>query len=317
VIIVDNASSDNSVDFIEKNFAYPNIRIISSQANVGFAGGNNLGYENSKGDLIVLLNNDTRVEKDWLSILVEVISTDEKIAAVQSLVITEGIPGKYYEMNGTINVLGHNIMNVFRIGDDGIGEILQANGCSLIIRRNVIEKLGGLFPCEYFAYAEDTYFSLKVKFAGYKILHASRSVVNHAGGGTSKKKKSSFSYFYQERNRMLNFILFFSKSFFIKYIPYLISNFIMKFFLGIFSKKYSVSGLIRAYCWLFTHSAWVKGKREELNKIKTVNENEVLKLISGKMFNGNSFIEKIGNFKSLLYCRLVKINVLEIYKSRK
>jgi GT2 family glycosyltransferase len=305
------------VEFLEFNYSQPNIKIVSSQINLGFAGGNNLGYQNSIGDLIVLLNNDTVVDKDWLKNLFDVISSDEKIAIVQSLVLTEGIPEKYYKMNGSINLLGHNIMNVFPICESGVGEILQANGCSMIIRKSVIEETGGLFLDEYFAYAEDTFLSLKVKFAGYKIIHTSNSIVHHRGGITSKSKKSSFIFFYQERNRLLNFLLFFSKCFRLKYYPYLFSNFLMKFFIGIFSKKYSVKGLIEAYLWLFTHRHWIKQERMVLEEIKKVSEKDVLKYISGNMFNGNNIIEKIGNFKSLLYCRIAKINVAELSGRKK
>ncbi|MBL7129408.1 MAG: glycosyltransferase family 2 protein [Ignavibacteria bacterium] len=316
IIFVDNNSTDDSINFIKSNFSDNRIKIVVSEKNLGFAGGNNLGLKNTSGEYIVLLNNDTVVDKDWLKYLYELINSDETIGIAQSLVITEGIPSKYYEKNGTVNILGHNIMEIFDIGEDGIGEIFQATGCSLIIRKNLSHEIEGLFLDEYFAYAEDTFLCFKVKFFGKRIMHTSKSLVHHKGNATFKKQKSTSLYFFQERNRLLNFLLFFSKPFLIKYIPYLIFNFFIKLFASLFEKKYSAIGLIRAYFWLTTHYKWIKEQRHKLNKLKTVDDNEVLKFLSGKIFNGDNFLERVINYFSLVYCKLTRIFVIENVKTQ-
>ncbi len=285
--------------------------MIESNRNLGFAGGNNLGFRYCKGKYIVLLNNDTIADKDWLKFLVECIESDEQTGIAQSLVITEGIPMKYYQKNGTINFLGHNIMEVFEIDKSGYGEIFQANGCSLIIRRSLADQLGGLFLDEYFAYSEDSFLCFKVKFRNLKILHTSKSIVYHKGGGASLKKKPSFLYFYQERNRLLNFILFFQDRFFLKYIPYLIFNLFMKLILSIVSKKYSAIQLIKAYWWFIANRNWIRQEKENLNNLKSADQNIVLNFISCKIFNGDNFIERIINSFSVFYCRLVNLKMVE------
>ena len=267
--------------------------------------------EKSSGEYIVLLNNDTVVEADWLKELLNCINSDKDTGMAQSLVITEGIPVRYYEMNGTINLLGHNVMEVFDIDKNGLGEIFQANGCSLIIKRELADQLGGLFPDEYFVYSEDTYLCMKVKFRGLKIMHTSRSVVKHFGGGSSRNKKPSHLFFYQERNRLLNFLIFFNTGFLIRYIPYLIFNFFMKLVLSLVSKKYSFSGVIRVYIWLITNPKWISDKKAELNKLKKTDDNYVLGYISGKIFNGNNVFENIMNSLSVLYCKCTGLHVLE------
>jgi GT2 family glycosyltransferase len=153
IILYDNCSSDGSVEYVKENFNDKRIKTISSEINHGFAGGNNEALKYASGDLIVLLNNDTVVDKEWLSELIKCLNESENAGMVQSLVITEGIPKKYYEKNGTINLFGHNIMEVFEIDKNGIGEIFQVNGCSLIIKKKLLDVIGGLFPYEYFAYA--------------------------------------------------------------------------------------------------------------------------------------------------------------------
>lgn len=311
IIFVDNASDDDSLEFVKNNFFDTRLRIFSAEKNLGFAGGNNLGLKYATGSYIVLLNNDTVVEKDWLKNLVETIQTDENIGIVQSLVYTEGIPAKYYLKNGTINLLGHNIMEVFGIDENGTGEIIQATGCSLIVRKDLLDKTGGLFLDEYFLYAEDTYLSLKAKFSGYKIIHTSKSVVHHKGSGTTKNQLSSEIYFYQERNRILNFFLFFNTFFIVKYIPVFILNYKIKFFYCLFSKRYSLKSLIKSYFWFLGNISWIKKQRKAIKKFKVVSDNDVLKLISCKFSNGKSIPERMVNSMLLFYCKITHLKVLE------
>lgn len=311
IVFVDNNSVDGSVEFIKENYSSDKIKIIISDDNLGFAGGNNLGFKHCAGEYIVLLNNDTTVDKDWLKNLIDCIDADESIGMAQSLVLTEGIPGKYYKKNGTVNLLGHNIMEIFEIGKDGLGEIFLAGGCSLIIRRSLSEELNGLFLNEYFAYSEDTYLCFKVKFRGLKIYHTSKSIVHHKGGGTSENRKASYLYFYQERNRLLNFLLFFPNSFLIKYIPYLIFNLFMKLSASVVSKKYSAVQLIKAYWWLLTNQKWIRENRALLKSIKLTDDNYVLNYLSGKIFNGDNGFEKVINSISIGYCKVTGIKIME------
>lgn len=314
IVFFDNASSDESVRFVEENYVLPNVRIVKSKINLGFTGGNNEGLKYCSGELIVLLNNDTIVEKDWLMNLISDYDNCQNPGIIQSLVITDGIKPEYYEMNGTINLLGHNIMRQFEIDSNGIGKILLATGACMMFRRELVNQLHGLFPQEYFFYAEDTYFSLRSVFAGFINYHTSNSVVKHIGSGSVGKKKNPFVTYCQERNRLLNFLTLFSSKFFIKYIPYLIFNFFLKVIRGLVSSQYSLRGLFRAYYWIFTNLSLIKHKRENLNKDKKISEDEVLKLISGKIFTGKNIFEKFINFFSILYCRIVSINILELQK---
>jgi GT2 family glycosyltransferase len=314
IIFVDNGSADGSLDFVKQNFNDTRLRFFSTEKNIGFAGGNNFGLQYAKGEYIVLLNNDTVVDSDWLKVLYETIEKDENIGAVQSLVITEGIPEKYYEINGTLSLFGHNIMEVFPIGENGIGNIFQVTGCSLITRKKTIEDIGGLFPNEYYMYAEDSYFSFKLKFAGYNILHNSNSIVHHKGSATTKKFRNSFVTFYQERNRILNFLLFFSSSFLLKYFPLLVFNFGIKLIYSVLMRKYSFLGILRAYLWFIKNIKWIKLQRKEITKYKKVKEEKIMKLLSCKMSNGNNLSDKMLNKISLLYCKITKINAIELYQ---
>lgn len=313
VVLYDNASMDGSVEYVRENFPYDFIKLIEGKSNLGFAGGNNEALKYCEGDLIVLLNNDTIVDAAWLEELIKTYNESKNVGIVQSLVLTDGIPAKYYELNGTINLLGHNIMRVFGISKDGIGKILLATGAAMMFSKKLIEELGEIFPEEYFFYGEDTYFSLRAVFAGYDNYHTSKSVVHHIGSGSIGKKKNSFVTFCQEKNRLLNFLLLFSGKFIWKYIPILLFNFFLKLGRGVASNSYSIIGLLKAYCWIIANINWIRNKRKSLQSKKR-SENEVLKLISGKIFNGENAMERFINFWSLLYCRIMSIKVIEFYK---
>jgi GT2 family glycosyltransferase len=312
LIFFDNCSTDGSAGFVFNTFNDNRIKLHTSDKNLGFAGGNNKALEYAKGEYIVLLNNDTLVESNWLEELVKTVSSSDETGMAQSLVYTEGIPLRYYEKNGTINLLGHNIMEVFTINEDGTGEVVQANGCSLIIKRKVLDEIKGLFEDEYFAYAEDTFLSLKVMLAGYKIVHNALSVVHHKGSSTMKKYKSEFTTFHQERNRILNFMILFSRSFRIKYIFLFVMNFKIKFLYSLFSKRYSVKGIIRAYFWILGNHKWLKEMRNKYAGIKSADEKDILAKLSGRFANGDNFLEKILNLISLTYLRIVRIKTIEL-----
>lgn len=312
IILVDNCSSDLSIEFVKNLYDDKRLKLYSLDSNKGFAGGNNYAFSMSSGEYIVLLNNDVVVEGNWLEELYSFISVRPDAGIVQSLVLTEGIPEKYYKKNGTVNLLGHNIMEIFNIGSDGIGEIFQATGCSMIIRRSAIEKFGYLFPDEYFAYAEDTFLCFRIKFAGLNIYHNAKSIVHHKGGATSDKIKFKELAYYRERNRLLNFLVFFDNVFIVKYFPYLIFNFFMKTVLGIIrSSKYPLSSTFRAYYYFISNRNKIKEKRQKLNESKVSDNEYVLGYITSKIFNGNNFAERFINYLSYLYCKITVIKTLE------
>jgi len=313
IVLFDNASADASVSFVKENYS-DRVKLVESKINLGFAGGNNEGVKHCSGEFIILLNNDTTVDKNCISELIDTFNKVSNPGIIQSLVLTEGISMKYYEMNGTINLLGHNIMREFRIEKDGVGKILLATGAAMMFKKELINELGELFPDEYFFYAEDTYFSLRTILAGFNNYHTSNSVVNHVGSGSLEKKKNSFVTFCQERNRLLNFLLLFSSKFLWKYYPYIFFNFFLKLARSIVDKKYSFRGLLKAYGWIFSNTGWIRNKRSILPRYNSKQERCVLELISGKIFNGDNILEKFVNSLSILYCRIVSLKVLELNK---
>lgn len=124
VIIVDNASVDGSLDLIKEKSKVStlNVKVIESKINTGFAGGNNLGVHHAQGEYIALLNNDTRVDSEWLNALIAKISSDPNIGIVNSKLLfyydfvrfsIDTIKGLYLNKEIIINGKPYNIQSKF------------------------------------------------------------------------------------------------------------------------------------------------------------------------------------------------------------
>lgn len=298
IVLVDNASKDNSVELVKTKF--PNVNIVQSPKNLGFAGGNNLGLQSAKGKYIVLLNNDTVVDKKWITELVKALNENDA-GVVTSKVITEDVPKEFYEMNGSINYLGYNIMRVF----SELSTIFFAGGASLIMRRGDSKTI---FPDEYFIYQEDVFLSWKMRLQNKKVLMSQRSIVHHKGSVTTKTQLSSFSTFYQERNRILNVILFYETKTLIKIFPYFIFDFIAKILLSIFIQRKSFVGIIRSYLWICMNIPWIRKQRIELQRERKVNDSAILKYISYKIIDSENMFSKVLNQCSKLYSDIVGLD---------
>jgi GT2 family glycosyltransferase len=301
VILVDNGSTDDSVSYVTKHF--PAVHTIASQTNLGFAGGSNLGVKGASGSLICLLNNDTVVQPGWLRTLATAVSPED-VAVAGSLVLTKGIPKKYYEKNGSLNFVGHNIMLVFEKPEN----IFYAGGASLIFKKNV---LGIPFDADYFAYGEDVYLGLRARFMGYRVVHVNDSRVLHAGGATTSKVLNTRMRMIQERNRLLNMFLFFSVSTVLRLVPLFIMNFITKMVVASVSASYSLLAVLWAHLWIVFHIPTFTKKRKVLRRQFTVDEQDIISWMTARVANGETTPGMIANALSTRYCRLVGLKTIE------
>lgn len=298
IIMVDNASTDNSVELVQKKFQ--KVKVVRSEKNLGFAGGNNLGARSAAGEYLVLLNNDTVVDKAWL---VELIKTQKENNAglVTSKVITENVPLKYYEMNGSINYIGYNIMRVF----SDLSKIFFAGGASLILHN---DRSGNIFPEEYFLYQEDVFLSWRMRLLGKKVMMSQGSIVNHKGSATTKKQLSLFSTFYQERNRLLNSLILFESTTLLKIIPFLVADLLVKTLLSIILRRKSFLGILKSYGWIVSNTGWVLRERKRIQTERKIDDSEILRLMSYKVIDSERFLARIFNRISKGYSSLVGLH---------
>jgi GT2 family glycosyltransferase len=311
-ILVDNGSTDNSVTFVRS--AFPNIRIVENRRNLGFAAGNNRGVAEARGEFIIFLNNDAKVERNWLRELIEPLESD-RADLVSSLVFTEGISSRYYEKNGTLSLLGYNIMRVFADRDT----LFYVTGCAMAFRRRDFPKP---FDDDYVFYSEDAYISLRARFLGLRLMQASRSVVQHVGSGTGGRLPRRVRTFYQERNRLLNILLFFDKEVILRLAPMIVASFAARCVLAVLSslmlekrRQKSLLGVLQGYLWFPFHTKNLIQKRRAIHEEKRVKDEEVIALMSCKLTNSENPLGRILNRVAFTYCRLLGIRTVESQES--
>lgn len=192
VIVADNASNDHSVAHL--NAHYPQVRVLQSEQNYGFAGGYNYFLKNLAYKYIVLLNTDVEVTDHWLQPMLQLMESNEKMAAVQPKILSfnkksdfefAGAAGGYIDRYGFPFCCGR----IFETVETDQGqysrnrEIFWATGACMLIRKKVFDQLGG-FDHDFFAHMEEIDLCWRMQNAGYQIYYCCQSTVYHVGGGT-------------------------------------------------------------------------------------------------------------------------------------
>jgi len=205
VLFVDNASTDDSVEFVKRNFGQNlRLRTIRNERNFGFAEGNNIGIRNAKGKCIALLNSDTKVDPEWLEELVEVIEYPG-VGAVQSKLLAMDSPDLLDCAGGFIDYYGyhferglHEVSNKY----NKIGEIFYSKGASIAVKRKVLEKTG-LFDPDIFLYFDDVDLCWGIWLNGYKVPFVPKSIVYHASSSIASKLQERTRLYFYVRNHVL------------------------------------------------------------------------------------------------------------------
>jgi len=198
VILVDNKSSDGSLKFARRMF--PDLLIVANEKNLGYTGGINSGIAQAKGKYLAPLNVDTEVEKNWLSAMVEFMDANPDAGALtpKSLLYRErrkvGVMGLNIHVTGLGFVRGLNRQNSESPGEPF--QVAGVSGCSFMIRREIVERMGGLNE-DNFMYYDDVDLSWVVNLMGYKIYCVPQSVVYHE----YKLKMTPQKMFWLERGR--------------------------------------------------------------------------------------------------------------------
>jgi GT2 family glycosyltransferase/glycosyltransferase involved in cell wall biosynthesis len=208
IIMVDNGSADGSAELVREYF--PQIQLIVNQQNVGFAPAVNQAARQATGDYLALLNNDARVETDWIAQLVELAERrrDEGVVCVGSRVL--GWDGQTIDfVMGSVNFHGFGAQPFFRIPADRLhpGEepLLFANGGAMLVDRAVFLEIGGLDD-DYFAYFEDVDFGWRLWVCGYQVALNPKAVAYHRHHSTASTMYAYQTRLLFERNALMTII---------------------------------------------------------------------------------------------------------------
>ena len=206
VIVIDNASLENHNSELKHEF--PSARIYRTKENLGFTGGNNLGMKLSKGDYVLIINNDTEIDQpDFLQKLIEPFLRDSSIGMVSPKI-------KYFDHPEIIQFAGYNKINSFtgRNGQVGDGErdngqydfssyTNYAHGAAMLVKKEVLEVVG-VFSDQFFLCYEELDWSAQTVKQGYKIFYQAETYILHKESITMGKS-SPMKVYFNNRNRIL------------------------------------------------------------------------------------------------------------------
>lgn len=206
VIIVDNGSTTKSVT--EGITKIPDVRVIRSDVNLGFAGGNNLGIKEASGDYFFLVNNDTEFTDNLVEGLAAILDQNPKVGIVSPKI-------RFFHQPDILQYVGFTEMNFNTARNSCIGELEIdrgqydhltgktgfAHGAAMMVRRDALEK-AGLMKENFFLYYEEMDWCEQIKRAGYEIWVEPKAMIYHKES-MSVGKKSGLKEFFMNRNRIL------------------------------------------------------------------------------------------------------------------
>ena len=285
IIVVDNASSDGSQDWIRSN--HPNIILVQNKSNLGYAEGCNVGAKSSSGEYLIFLNNDTVQNENWIESLVDFLNLNRNVAAVQPKILNyfdrtkfdyAGGCGGWIDVLGFPFARGRLFLNLEK--DEGqyekIRPIFWASGTALMIRKKMFIDLNG-FDKTFFAHQEEIDLCWKIHLSGKEVWSVPTSVVFHKNAVTlpmfSRKKQ-----YLNHRNSLLMMLTNFSLPMTLYLFPIRLSLEFVALFYALFCFDINhFIGIIQSLLWIITHPHIIVSRRIRTRKIRKLKDAKIIK----------------------------------------
>jgi hypothetical protein len=308
VLLIDNYSTDESVEYVRKNF--PDVKIVQTYRNAGYSRAYNIAFSHGNGKYFVLLNNDVVVDSAWLNPLVEAAENDESIGALQPKILSM-IEDGYFEYAGASGGLIDYLCYPFLRGrifydvekDEGQYEdsvrLFWASGASLFLRADTLEKTGPLDEV-FVHHMEEIDLCWRLNLVGYKLMVIPKSFIYHYEGATIKP--FSFSKLYwNHRNNLFMMIKNLGRQRLVSTLIKRISLDMINIFYALlirFDIRHAYA-IVKAYVWLTFHFRMIWRERQVVQNFRTVEESEIIKLFFPKSIIFSYFVRKIKTYTGL------------------
>jgi hypothetical protein len=290
VIFVDNASTDGSLEHAKKKFGQDSrLKFVVNDRNYGFARGNNIGLEHAHGEYIVFLNNDTKVDSNWLKELIKVMDPDPSIGIAQSKLLMMHDRRRIDACGLMLTPYGffveRGMGEIDRGQYDSAAEIFAAKGAVIAVKRKVLNEVGP-FDADYFIFAEEADLCWRVWLAGYRVVLAPKSVVFHVTAGTLRTIWPQGRPLYWYKNTLTTLFKNLGLKDLIKMLPV----FMLASFGGILKNKkaiYQLPLFIKANAKVIANFRDVWKKRIKVqHKIRKRKDEEIMPRIMWRVFPG-------------------------------
>lgn len=293
VVVVDNGSSDSSLDMLEtfKGRHSIQLRLVSLDKNYGPAFARNRGVEISKGKYISFLDNDTIVDKNWAIEAVMAFEKDYKLGIIQCKLLLNkdrdkiDYVGEYIGSNGFL-VQRARAGEIDRGQYDQPVKILAAKSAGMFVRKDVFEKIGG-FDSDYFIYVEETDLGWRCWLAGYQCKYIANSIVYHEFGTSSIILSKSKNEYNAKFHGSKNYILTLIKNFEIKNIYYVLPLHIilwlgLAFYSLIKGKIRPAFWILKGICWNVIYLKKSLAKRKVIQIHREISDERLMKIVMQK-----------------------------------
>ena len=276
IIVVDNASSDDSAAYLKTN--YPEIKLVELDENRGFSGGNIAGYDVACGDYIVLLNNDTKPLPDWLEHLVCCADDHPEVGIVASL-MTDWEGATVDTAGDGCSVTGRgfkNHMNHPTSTPVPSGYVFSACAGAALYKRALLTEIG-FFDARFFMNGEDTDLAFRAQLAGWKVFFCAESVVRHRISG-SQGVYSDNAVYYSSRNHLWLYLKCMPKNLLIKYALSYFIHFVSS--LIFFLTRGQAIAYLRGHFDGLKQSTLVLQDRQRVQCLRRVNDSSIEKQLT-------------------------------------
>jgi GT2 family glycosyltransferase len=266
LILVDNASCDGSAKSVQQ--AYPHVRVIVSEKNLGFGAASNLGVEQAAGEFVVFINPDTVVEPNWLEALIQALQANPEIQLVTSRIVLMQDPATINTCGNDVHISGITLCRgIGRSHDeyDTPGPVSAVSGAAFAMLRVLYQELGGFDP-DFFLYMEDTDLSLRARLAGNHIAFVPGSIVQHAYELHFGPTKTYF----QERNRYLMLLKLYHWRTLFALIPIFLLSEAVTWGYVLLREPDRLGNKFRAYAWIFKNWKQILSKRRQAQRLRQV-----------------------------------------------
>lgn len=287
IIFVDNGSSDESVEYIEKNYTDKRIKIIESKNNLGFAGGNNLGINIAKGELILLLNNDVWVEKTFLNDYIQsYVEKKVDVVAAREAKYDGMLTPRY---TTKIDLLGHPAPVYDKYNK--IEPFYLSGVCILFTKKLYLDTKG--LDNNFFMYFEETDWFWRLHLLGYNIHQIDNITVYHYGSGSTGAGIKYLCFLWRNQNTLQMLLKNYSLHNLLWVLPiYVMQNIIEIIFFLIILRPEIAFSYIQGWFFNIKNFSRTMQSRQWVQKNRLISDWEIMK----KMYFGFGKLNHLVNF---------------------
>lgn len=272
VIVVDNASTDGSPDWLAHTF--PVVKVICCKENLGYAGGNNLGALYANGKYLAFLNPDTRVAERWLDALIIALEKDADIGLATSKILLFDYPNMINTCGTEVHISGITLVRGLGMPETSFTDpenISAISGAAFAMQTELFDTLGGFDEC-FFMYMEDIDLSWRASLTGAQSLFVPDSVVWH-------KYKLQFGpskIFFQERNRYLMLLKSLRWGTLLLMLPTLVLTEIISWGFVLLYDRSNLLNKLKAYNWVAQNWTSIMEKRNQTQAQRVATDRSLL-----------------------------------------